>query len=711
MAKIEDLIAQIPEERLRKGIFTEVKALKKTKKFGLVFEEHLPETVRLPRLPVKPGELVALKSESGSMLWRVKCIKKNMATCDRAVEGYPQSSEVNNKFPVSDLVVVRSFGDPIYPALTPVDRVERSGPDKPWHLVINSDNFHALQLLLYCYEGKVDAIYIDPPYNTGARDWKYNNDYVDANDPWQHSKWLSMMQKRLDLAKRVLNPSESVLIVTIDEKEYLHLGMLLEKVFPGSTIQMVSTLINPANVARAGAFGRNDEYIFFVMIGSAAPQRVKLDREWVSAKGRTHTGNLRWDLLRRSGPGSSRKDSPGCFYPIYVDPRGPAIEKIGDAILPGSPVPKPPRGCTTVLPIRKNGSEGRWQWTPTTFRQRLPQGRVRITGNEADGYVVSILKDGEYAKVTRGEFNVTGRRPDGSLLVDDIAFEKVLATPGTQWRITSHDATQYGSRLLANFIPDRKFPFPKSLYAVEDALRFFLQHKPEALILDFFGGSGTTTHAVARLNKQDGGKRRSILVTNNEVSANEVESLRQKGFSGGDPEWEAHGIFECITRPRLISAFTGRTPDNKPIDGKYKFTDEFPIADGFEENVEFFMLDFLDPSEVARGDAFQAILPILWIMAGCRGAREDSKGSQPWFIPRHSPFAVLIKEKEFKIFREKLAKRKDIRWVFLITDSEENFALMRRALGHKLECVQLYKSYLENFRLNTPEALGQGESA
>ncbi len=711
MAKIEDLIAQIPDERLRKGIAAEVKALKKTKKFGLVFEEHLPETVRLPKLPVKSGELVALKRESGNQLWRVKSIHKNIATCDRAVEGYPAGSEANKEFPVSDLVVVRSFGDPIYPALVPVDRVERGGPDKPWHVLINADNFHALQLLLYCYEGQVDVIYIDPPYNTGARDWKYNNDYVDANDPWSHSKWLSMMRKRLELAKRILNPRESVLIVTIDEKEYLHLGMLLQQVFVGCNIQMVSSLINPANVARAGSFGRNDEYIFFVMIGAASPQRVQLDREWVSARGRTHTGNLRWDLLRRSGPGSARKDSPGCFYPIYVNPEGPVVAKVGDAIPDGESVPKPPTGCIAVLPIRKNGSEGRWQWTPKTFRERLPQGRVRITGSKTDGYVVSILKDGEFAKVKRGEFRVTGNRPDGSLVVDDVESDNVLAIPGTQWRISSHDATQYGSRLLANIIPDRKFPFPKSLYAVEDSLRFFVNHKPNALIVDFFGGSGTTTHAVARLNKQDGGHRRSILVTNNEVSADELESLRQKGFLPGDDEWEAQGIFEQVTRPRVISALNGKTPEGKPIAGDYKFTDEFPLSDGLEENVEFFILDFLDPNQVARGDAFQAVLPILWMMAGCRGKREDSKGSQSWFLPKHGPFAVLIKEKEFRAFRDELGKRADVAWVFLVTDSEENFSHMRRALGRKLHCVQLYKNYLENFRLNTPEALGNGGAA
>jgi adenine-specific DNA-methyltransferase len=216
MAKIEDLIAKIPDEGLRKALAGEVKTLKKTKRFGLVFEEHLPETVRLPRLPIKPGEVVALKHETGNELWRIKSIEKKIATCVPTIEGYPAVADPKKDFPISDLVAVRSFGDPIYPALVPVDRVERGGPDKPWHLLINADNFHALQLLLYCYEGQVDVIYIDPPYNTGARDWKYNNDYVDKTDTFRHSKWLSMMKKRLLLASRLLKP-DGVLVVTIDD--------------------------------------------------------------------------------------------------------------------------------------------------------------------------------------------------------------------------------------------------------------------------------------------------------------------------------------------------------------------------------------------------------------------------------------------------------------------------------------------------------------
>jgi adenine-specific DNA-methyltransferase len=168
-------------------------------------------------------------------------------------------------------------------------------------------------------------------------------------------------------------------------------------------------------------------------------------------------------------------------------------------------------------------------------------------------------------------------------------------------------------------LPGRKFPFPKSLYAVEDALRFFVNDKPDAIVLDFFGGSGTTTHAVARLNRQDGGQRQSILVTNNEVSADEADSLRARGLRPGDSEWEEVGIFEHITRPRISAAVAGRTPDGEPIKGDYKFIDEFPMAEGFEENVDFFELTYLDPEDVELDVAFNSLAPLIWLRAGGRG--------------------------------------------------------------------------------------------
>lgn len=234
MAAINDLIAQIENSELRARIQAEFDRMNKQKKFGLVFEEHLPECTPLYDIPVKKGALVALKTGKVSDVYRVLNIKGDEADCKK------KDVDELTTFKMEELVCVAEFGEPIYPYLKPIDTVCNAPDSDLWHTLIEADNYHALQLLEYLYAGKVDCIYIDPPYNTGARDWKYNNDYVDSSDQYRHSKWLSFMQKRLKIAKKLLNPRDSVLIVTIDEKEYLHLGCMLEEMFPEANIQMIS---------------------------------------------------------------------------------------------------------------------------------------------------------------------------------------------------------------------------------------------------------------------------------------------------------------------------------------------------------------------------------------------------------------------------------------------------------------------------------------
>jgi adenine-specific DNA-methyltransferase len=564
MAYLEEKIAEITDTDLRQVIAAEVAKLKKNTRFGLVFEGHHPEVVPIHGARIKQGERVALRMGNLADIWRVLRVTDGQALCQK-----DKDTTMQETFPIDQLIVVRSMGEAIYPALTPIDAVSNGDPSQPHHILIEADNYHALQLMLFPYQGKVDCIYIDPPYNTGARDWKYNNNYVDKNDGWRHSKWLTFMARRLKLARRLLNPSSSVLIITIDEKEYAHLSLLLEQIFPDARIQMVSTLVNPAIVARPGSFGRSDEYIFFIFMGESAPARIRLSREWVSSKGRTHTGNIRWDLLRRSGTSADRIHSPGCFYPIYIDPARRSIAHVGLALSSGESVAETLPGLVAVLPIRKDGSEGRWQWSPETFRQRLEQGRVRIGGNAKRGYVIYILKDGEYGKIQRGEFEEIGRGADGSIIVDDNDSSYVLAIPGSQWRIASHDATQYGSRLLSDILPDRTFPFPKSVYAVRDTLRFFVEHKLNAVIVDFFAGSGTTLNALNLLNSADGGQRQCILVTNNEVSEEEALALTAQGFQPGEVEWDQHGICRSVTWPRSKYTILGRRDNGTLLPGDY----------------------------------------------------------------------------------------------------------------------------------------------
>lgn len=695
MALLQDLIQQIDDPVLRERIMQETDKLVKQKKFGLVFEEHLPECTPLYDATIRVGCKVALKTGYVSDIYTVLKIAGDTVLCDR------RETHEQKTFQMSDIVAVAEFGEPIYPALKPLDFVENAPDSDLWHTLIEADNYHALQLLEYLYAEKVDCIYIDPPYNTGAKDWKYNNDYVDSSDAYRHSKWLSMMEKRLKLAKKLLNPDDSVLIATIDEKEYLHLGCLLEEIFPEARIQMASSMINPANVARIGEFGRSGEYIFFVMLGSSSPQRVKLSREWVSSKGRTHTGNVRWDLLKRSGTNSERKHSPGGFYPIYINNRNGKIEKVGDP-LPASTSEAPPlEGCTALLPIRNNGSEGNWQWAPKTFKQRMEQGRVRIGGNEKKGFTVYILKNGEYSKIVNGEFNVINTGINGELICEDNDSDYVMAVPGDIWKISSHDATQYGSRMIGNIFGDRRFTFPKSLYAVKDCIYFFTAYKPDALIIDFFAGSGTTLHAVNLLNAEDGGHRRCIMVTNNEVSADEVKMLTAKDSKPGDVEWEELGIAHYVTWPRTVCSIEGHDVNSKPLGGKYIGSD-LPMSDGFKANAAFFKLNFLDKTSVALGRQFKELLPVLWMKGGAIGkcpVLESEELPNMLVLPKNK-MAVLIDEIFYPEFEQQLAQHPKIQTVFIVTDSETAYREMIRAYEGK-DCYQLYRDYLDNFRINT----------
>lgn len=704
MSRLTDLISQVKANNpeLGKELEREFRTLSSRLPFGLNFERHRPESVELPSRPVRKGDKVRVLPPRGSTakgdqrLWRVRSIERVKATRVAQVELMGVAEPETQLVPVEDLLVVAEFRDYIYPGLVSTGKVERGGGDKPFHTVINGENFHALEALTFTHRGKIDVIYIDPPYNTGAKDWKYNNDYVEAEDLYRHSKWLAFMERRLNLAKELLNPEQSGLIVTIDEKEYLRLGLLLEQVFPEARIQMVSALINPAAVARVGGFGRSDEYLYFVMLGDAAPARLRLNREWVSGKGRTHTGKVRWDLLRRSGTNTERSHSPGCFYPIYVDPATNKVAEIGKPLSAGVSSAPEIKGLVAILPIRQDKSEGNWQWSPHTFLERLKEGRVKIGGSKRKGFTVYILKPGEYEKIQAGEFKEIGRASDGSLLVKESDSTIVTAIPGTQWKIASHDATQYGSRLLANVMPDRKFPFPKSLYAVEDALRFFVTNKPEAVILDFFSGSGTTAHAVMRLNKQDGGRRQCISVTNNEVGADEQKALREQGLRPGDAEWEQRGICDYITKPRVQAAITGKTPEGRNIEGDYKFTDEFPMAEGFEENAEFFTLTYETPLAVSHNRAFARIAPLLWMRAGSAGKRIEKLPKQGWDVA--DTYGLLTDLDQAAAFSDAVEAKGTIRIAFIVTDDDRRFQSVARRLPSTVEPIRLYESYLTNFR-------------
>lgn len=699
MSRLTDLIAESKAKNPQLGadLEREFRALSSRLPFGLNFERHRPEAVELPLRPVRKGDKVRVLPERGSTkkgdqrLWQVVAIHKKGATRVADLRLLNAENFESQSVSLEDVVVVAEFKDTIYPGLVSTGKVLR-GADRPYHTVINGENFHALKALTWSHRGKVDAIYIDPPYNTGARDWKYNNDYVEGDDLYRHSKWLAFMERRLAVAKELLNPDEAVLIATIDEKEVHRLALLLDQMFPDARVQMVSTVINPKGTSRAAEFSRTDEHLFFVMFGKAAP----------SSEPDTESGpgaRVEWGTLRRRDLSSVRRTRPAQFYPIYVEIATGKILEIGDA-LPHSvdrmSVPARP-GCETVFPVRPDGTEMNWGVTAPALRSRLARGYVRIGKHEPNApqrFVVLYLKSGPIRDIESGKARVIGRgKVNGDV---EAVYEGVRSKlPTTNWHRPSHNAERGGSVLLRTLLPERHFPFPKSLHAVEDALRFFVADKPYAVVLDFFAGSGTTAHAVMRLNRQDGGSRQCISVTNNEVAADEQAKLRKEGLRPGDVDWERWGICDYITKPRIAAAITGKTPDGEPLKGDYKFADEFPMSEGFTENAEFFTLSYETPVAVSHNVAFSRIAPLLWMRAGSQGQRINSVPEQGWAVVE--AYGLLTEPDQTTPFLKAVRKAKDLRIAFIVTDDDRRFQAVARRLPDGVEPVRLYESYLTNF--------------
>lgn len=570
MSAIHDLIAQISDPRLRERLAAEWASASQEKKFGLVFEEHLPELLPLHGTEPRRGDLVCRKFGQLKDVWQVLGVREGVATCVKPQDGNAPSGPVlaaseSVFFALDELLVVREFGEPIFPALLPVDMVTNGPPDSPWHTLIEADNYHALQLLDYLYASQVDCIYIDPPYNTGARDWKYNNDYVDGNDSWRHSKWLSMMRRRLLLAKQLLRPDNSVLLVTIDDHEVHSLSLLLEQLFPECERQMVSITISPRGKSRDRRLSQVDEYLIVVYVGAAGVSDQVRDGS---------DTEVRWRYLRRNDVESARgtsKGGPNQFYPIYVDEVTSRIVSIGAPLDHKQDLSEAPAiaGAVAVFPIREDGKHMNWGITVPSLRRALDSGYVRVTpgANGQQRYTFAYLTAPNIKKVDSGVLRVIGVRSDGSKIVVIPGGKE--SRPTTAWRRTQHDAGAYGTGLLRAVLPDRPFPFPKSIYSVADTLRLFINDKPKALIVDFFAGSGTTLNAVNLLNAADGGQRRCVLVTNNEVSIEEAVGLRAQGLQPGDIDWEASGICRSVTWPRSKFTILGCRDDGTPLPGDY----------------------------------------------------------------------------------------------------------------------------------------------
>jgi adenine-specific DNA-methyltransferase len=237
------------------------------------------------------------------------------------------------------------------------------------------------------------------------------------------------------------------------------------------------------------------------------------------------------------------------------------------------------------------------------------------------------------------------------------------------------------------------------VYAVRDCLEVAVAGKPNALVLDFFAGSGTTLNALALLNAADSGSRRCVLVTNNEVEEKTANSLNADGLFVGDADYDKHGICMAVTIPRIKAALTGVNPAGRPVEGTY--LDGRKCALGFDENAVFFDLAYDDPDVLDAGTHFDDVVPALWLAAGARGDPCSLKHDTDWLMPNGAPLAVLLDEDRLRPFLGALAKRPDITHVWLVTDSENAFARMRSRVSGGRPVGMLYRDYLRNFRINT----------
>lgn len=806
MSAIEQYINRIPNTELQQHLREEIERLTKKKRFGLVYENHLPDNVVMPEVKIRRGTKVALRDQTPNDVYEVQNLTDTEVTCIHL------STMEEKTLPLADLVAVAQRGDVIYPYLKRMDSVQNAPDSDLWHTLIEADNYHALQLLAYLYPGMFDCIYIDPPYNKpDSHDWKYNCDYVDGTDSYRHSKWLSMMEARLKIAKKLLNPNDSVMIVTIDELEYHHLGCLLEQMFPEARIQMITSVISAKGVVRTGQFSRVEEYLYIIELGNSKLTQFEynmLDSEIKKESNR----EIEWLGFRRRAPQAIRESRPNQFYPIYVDRQKGTIHSIGEVLPHGVDRHSVsiPDNCIALWPLSKEGHERLWSLQQKQAVVNWKKGYLKVNWNpKQETGTVYYLPEGTISDIETGKATTLSYNEDGS--INAIYYAIGTTPPKRVWNMSTHNAETYGTNILNNII-GKRFDYPKSLYAVHDVLRFFVANKPNALILDFFAGSGTTLHAINLLNAEDGGHRRCVMVTNNEIGEPKEKELLPQGIRPGDEEWERWGIARYVNWPRTKCSILGKDVNDQPIEGDYitsltetkdtdrKFTQinflpagaplkqkkslvtlvnkqkdvklptmtsdasflaseddsynasilfdidkteewfealegndhitnfyivaekdsvyknvknevtelmgkieetvpvKMPMKDGFKANAAFFKLGFLDKRSVARGRQLQELLPLLWMKAGAKGEC-PSEVVGDYVIWPDNHMALVKDEAYFRCFHKEIEKHPEVETVFLITDSQSAYLSMIAELKSK-KTYQLYRDYLENFRIN-----------
>jgi adenine-specific DNA-methyltransferase len=374
------------------------------------------------------------------------------------------------------------------------DKEIAEDPGGPNNLLIEGDNYHALFTLNFTHRRKIDVIYIDPPFNTGAKNWTYNNAYVDANDRYRHSKWLSMMNKRLRLAKPLLTEN-GIICVAIDDYEVPRLTILLEEIFgEANYLGTVPIRNNPSGRSTVRGFSVAHEYaIFFAKSERARISRLERTEQQIARYDHEDLDSkYEWVNFRKHGGANAMRSARRrLFYPIFAKPSGvfriPEM-KWNDISDEWELLEKPKLGDGEVIvyPINGTGEEKTWK-----------RSHSRVI-KEPDEFTVRPDQKGNLGVYVKSRLDSSGM------------------LPLTWFDKSEYSSTDYGTNLIAKiFGATQIFSYPKSLFTVIDCLKV-MSSKKDITVLDFFAGSGTTGQAVLEMNKADGGSRRFIVCTNNE---------------------------------------------------------------------------------------------------------------------------------------------------------------------------------------------------
>lgn len=344
------------------------------------------------------------------------------------------------------------------------------------NILIEWDNYHTLSVLNYTHAWKIDVIYIDPPYNTWNKSWKYNNNYVDKDDTFRHSKWLSFMNKRLKLAKHLLKP-EWYLIFAIDHNEVHTSWLLLQEIFPEKEVTCITVIHNPSWIQWKN-FSHNNEYIFFVypqstnkVINFEERNDENADIRWFMNSAKWNTSNY----LRITWPNS--------FYPILIKENEIIWfwEVPDENFHPDSSNIYKENWIIEIYPIDSNWEERKWTLARNSVEEFKDELSIKYSTKKKLYEVIRTKKNINYKTV---------------------------------WIDNKFNAKKYWTELLKEIL-NIDFPFPKSLHLVKECIKA-VNHNKNSTILDFFAWSWTTWHAVLELNKEDNWNRKFILATNNE---------------------------------------------------------------------------------------------------------------------------------------------------------------------------------------------------